>query len=84
MQSETFFGNWQGVLSGALYWSNNTLPDSERAAFGGQNFDRGYPDDQGSGDKGWGMAYEVNYRLNRTDDWVKVLQPYGVLDRAKT
>ncbi|AZF14209.1 ShlB/FhaC/HecB family hemolysin secretion/activation protein [Pseudomonas sp. R3-18-08] len=83
VQSNKFFDNWQGVLSSALYWSNNTLPDSERATFGGQNFGRGYPDDQGSGDKGWGVAYEVNYNFNRAGDWVKVLQPYVVLDRAK-
>lgn len=84
VQSDKFLDNWQGVLSGALYWSNNTLPDSERATFGGQNFGRGYPDDQGSGDKGWGVAYEVNYSFNRAGNWVKVLQPYVVLDRAKT
>jgi hemolysin activation/secretion protein len=83
VQSDKFFDNWQGVLSSALYWSNNTLPDSERATFGGQNFGRGYPDDQGSGDKGWGVAYEVNYSFNRAGNWVKVLQPYVVLDRAK-
>ncbi|TFF02263.1 ShlB/FhaC/HecB family hemolysin secretion/activation protein [Pseudomonas sp. BCA14] len=84
VQSDKFFDNWQGVLSGALYWSDATLPDSERATFGGQNFGRGYPDDQASGDKGWGVAYEINYSFNRAGDWVKVLQPYVVLDRAKT
>ncbi|MCK6187347.1 POTRA domain-containing protein [Pseudomonas sp. EYE_354] len=84
VQSNTLFDNWQGVLSGALYWSNDTLPDSERATFGGQSFGRGYPDDQGSGDKGWGMAYEINYSHNRAGDWVRILQPYIVLDRAKT
>jgi len=84
VQSNKFFDNWQGVMSGALYWSNDTLPDSERAVFGGQNFGRGYPDDQGSGDKGWGIAYEVNYSFNRAGEWVKILQPYVVLDRAKT
>jgi hemolysin activation/secretion protein len=84
VQSDKFLDNWQGVLSGAFYWSDATLPDSERATFGGQNFGRGYPDDQASGDKGWGVAYEVNYSFNRAGDWVKVLQPYVVLDRAKT
>ncbi|RMT86090.1 hypothetical protein ALP39_03038 [Pseudomonas marginalis pv. marginalis] len=84
VQSNTLFGNFQGVLSGALYWSDDTLPDSERATFGGQNFGRGYPDDQGSGDKGWGMAYEINYSYNRTGEWVRILQPYIVFDRAKT
>ncbi|MBZ9782623.1 ShlB/FhaC/HecB family hemolysin secretion/activation protein [Pseudomonas sp. REP124] len=84
VQSDKFFDNWQGVLSAAFYWSDDSLPDSERAVFGGQNFGRGYPDDQTSGDKGWGAAYEVNYSFNREGSWVRVLQPYVVLDRAKT
>ncbi|WP_350600531.1 POTRA domain-containing protein [Pseudomonas sp. 65/3-MNA-CIBAN-0223] len=84
VQSDRFFDNWQGVLSAALYWSEDTLPDSERAVFGGQNFGRGYPDDHASGDKGWGIAYEVNYSFNRDWSWVKILQPYVVLDRSKT
>ncbi|WP_131108900.1 POTRA domain-containing protein [Pseudomonas sp. Sample_10] len=84
VQSDKFFDHWQGVLSAAWYWSDDTLPDSERAVFGGQNFGRGYPDDQASGDKGWGAAYEVNYSFNRDGNWVRVLQPYVVLDRAKT
>ncbi|MVV50321.1 ShlB/FhaC/HecB family hemolysin secretion/activation protein [Pseudomonas sp. PB120] len=84
VQSDKFFDHWQGVLSAALYWSDDSLPDSERAVFGGQNFGRGYPDDQASGDKGWGVAYEVNYSFNRAGNWVRILQPYVVLDRAKT
>jgi hemolysin activation/secretion protein len=84
VQSNSFFEHWQGVLSAALYWSDDTLPDSERAVFGGQNFGRGYPDDQASGDKGWGAAYEVNYSFNRDSSWLRILQPYVVLDRAKT
>ena len=84
VQSNRFFEHWQGVLSAALYWSDDTLPDSERAVFGGQNFGRGYPDDQASGDKGWGAAYEVNYSFNRDSNWLRILQPYVVLDRAKT
>ena len=83
VQSNRLFDNWQGVLSGALYWSHHDLPDSERATFGGQNFGRGYPDDQGSGDKGWGVAYEINYSYNRAGEWVRILQPYMVLDRAR-
>ena len=84
VQSDGYFDNWQGVMSGALYWTDDSLPDSERAVFGGQNFGRGYPDDQASGDKGWGVAYELNYSFNRDGEWVKLLQPYAALDRAKT
>lgn len=84
VQSDKFLDNWQGVLSAALYWSDDTLPDSERAVFGGQNFGRGYPDDQASGDKGWGLAYEVNYSFNRDGNWVRILQPYVVVDRSRS
>jgi len=84
VQSDKFLDNWQGVLSAALYWSDDTLPESERAVFGGQNFGRGYPDDQASGDKGWGVAYEVNYSFNRDGNWVRILQPYFVLDRSRS
>jgi hemolysin activation/secretion protein len=84
VQSDKFLDNWQGVLSAALYWSDDTLPISERAVFGGQNFARGYPDDQASGDKGWGVAYEVNYSFHREGNWLRVLQPYVVMDRSKT
>lgn len=84
VQSDKFLDNWQGVLSAALYWSDDTLPDSERAVFGGQNFGRGYPDDQASGDKGWGVAYEVNYSFNRDGNWVRILQPYVVIDRSRS
>lgn len=84
VQSDRFFDNWQGVASAAAYWTDDSLPDSERAVFGGQNFGRGYPVDQASGDKGWGVAYEVNYSFRREGDWVKLLQPYVVLDAART
>ncbi|MEE1925649.1 POTRA domain-containing protein [Pseudomonas sp. 148P] len=84
VQSDRFFEKWQGVASAALYWTDDSLPDSERAVFGGQNFGRGYPVDQASGDKGWGAAYEVNYSFQRDGDWVKLLQPYVVLDAART
>lgn len=83
VQSDTWAGNWQGVLSGVLYWSDAHLPDSERAAFGGQAFARGYPVDQAAGDKGWGLAYEIGYRLRRDGAWFDTLQPYAVLDSAR-
>ncbi|MCE5984814.1 MULTISPECIES: POTRA domain-containing protein [unclassified Pseudomonas] len=84
LQSDRLFGNWQGVASAALYWSGDSLPDSERVVFGGQSFARGYPADQALGDKGWGLAYEVNYSFNGDGRWVRLLQPYGVLDTART
>lgn len=81
LQSDALLDNWQGVMSGALYWSDDRLPDSERAGFGGQSFGRGYPRDQADGDKGWGVAYELNYSVRGS--WLAQVQPYVVLDTAQ-
>lgn len=84
LQSDQWFDNWQGVASAALSWSGDSLPDSERVVIGGQSFGRGYPSDQAWGDKGWGVAYELNYSFKREGHWLKVLQPYVVVDAART
>lgn len=84
VQSDKFAEHWQGVMSAALYWSEDNLPDAEQVVLGGQNFGRGYPSDQASGDKGWGAAYEVNYSIGRDSDWIRLIQPYIVLDAARS
>ncbi|AYG43332.1 ShlB/FhaC/HecB family hemolysin secretion/activation protein [Pseudomonas sp. Leaf58] len=81
LQSDALLDNGQGVVSGALYWSDDRLPDSERVGFGGQNFGRGYPRDQADGDKGWGAAYEVNYSLR--GHRLALVQPYAAVDAAQ-
>lgn len=83
LQSDPLFQHWQGVLSGALYWTDDRLPDSERAVFGGQHFGHGYPQDQAAGDKGWGVAYELNYSTQPGAGWVRLVQPYALLDAAQ-
>jgi len=83
LQSDQLTRDWQGVVSGALYWSGDDLPDSERVLFGGQHFARGYPADQASGDKGWGLAYELNYSIHREGGRTRLLQPYLVFDAAQ-
>ncbi|BBH44137.1 ShlB/FhaC/HecB family hemolysin secretion/activation protein [Pseudomonas sp. KU43P] len=83
LQGDNWFDNWQGVASGALYWSDDRLPDSERAVFGGQQFGHGYPRDQAAGDKGWGAAYELNYSIRPGTGWLRLLQPYALLDAAQ-
>lgn len=84
LQSNRFLDQWQGVVSAALHWSNDSLPDSERVVFGGQTFARGYPVDQASGDKGWGVAYELNYSFRHDSDWLKLVQPYAAVDAARS
>lgn len=83
MQSDQLGGDWQGVLSAALYWSDDTLPESEQVLFGDRNFGRGYPDDQARGDKGWGLGYEVNRSFTYDTRWLRLVQPYVALDAAR-
>ncbi|WP_447750674.1 ShlB/FhaC/HecB family hemolysin secretion/activation protein [Pseudomonas nicosulfuronedens] len=83
-QQDQFGSNWQGVVSAAFQWSDDVLPDSEQVTYGGNNFGRGYPDDQASGDKGWGASYEVNYSFLRQSVVLNQIQPYFVVDTART
>jgi len=83
-QQDQFGSNWQGVVTAAFQWSDDVLPDSEQVTYGGGNFGRGYPDDQASGDKGWGASYEVNYSFLRQSVVLNQIQPYFVVDTART
>lgn len=83
VQSDTFAENWQGVISGAFFWSGDSLPESEQAIFGDRNFGRGYPSDQAYGDKGWGLAYELNRSFRRDGQWLRLIQPYAAVDAAR-
>ncbi|WP_448681886.1 ShlB/FhaC/HecB family hemolysin secretion/activation protein [Pseudomonas nicosulfuronedens] len=83
-QQDQFGSNWQGVVTAAFQWSDDVLPDSEQVTYGGGNFGRGYPDDQASGDKGWGASYEVNYSFLRQSMVLNQIQPYFVVDTART
>lgn len=84
MQSNKFADDWQGVASAALYWSEDTLPESEQVVFGDRNFARGYPSDQAYGDKGWGVGYELNYSFNIDENWLRLVQPYAAMDTARS
>ncbi|WP_236198681.1 ShlB/FhaC/HecB family hemolysin secretion/activation protein [Pseudomonas pseudonitroreducens] len=83
-QQDQFGSNWQGVVTAAFQWSDDVLPDSEQVTYGGANFGRGYPDDQATGDKGWGASYEVNYSFLRQSTLLSQIQPYVVADTART
>ncbi|WP_152224468.1 ShlB/FhaC/HecB family hemolysin secretion/activation protein [Pseudomonas sp. SCB32] len=83
-QQDQFTDRWQGVVTAGFQWTDDVLPDSEQVTYGGANFGRGYPDDQASGDKGWGAAYEVNYSFLRQSVVLNQIQPYAVVDTART
>lgn len=83
-QQDQFGESWQGVATAGFQWTDDVLPDSEQVTYGGSNFGRGYPDDQASGDKGWGASYEVNYSFLRQSVVLNQIQPYAVVDTART
>ncbi|CDF84992.1 Hemolysin transporter protein hpmB Flags: Precursor [Pseudomonas knackmussii B13] len=83
-QQNQFGEHWQGVASTSFQWSHDILPDSEQVTYGGSNFGRGYPDDQATGDKGWGASYEANYSFLLQNHVLNQLQPYAVIDGART
>lgn len=83
-QQNQFGERMQGVANVSFQWAHDSLPDSEQITYGGANFGRGYPDDQATGDKGWGASYEVNYSFLWQNRWMNQLQPYLVVDGART
>lgn len=84
LQSNNYADALQGVASGAVYWSSDTLPESEQVIFGDRNFARGYPSDQAYGDKGWGAGYELGYSIKLDEKWLRLVQPYAALDAARS
>lgn len=71
------------TLSAKGQYSSNTLPSSEAISFGGQLFGSGYPVGDVAGDKGWGVAAELNHNFPTSYYYVKNLQPYLLIDHAQ-
>ncbi len=66
-------------------WSDNDLPEAERASFGAQRFGRGYQDGEATGDYGAGGQVEMRYLYNHEfGPWLKTIQPYVLLDASHT
>jgi hemolysin activation/secretion protein len=66
-------------------WSDNALPEPERASFGALHYGRGYPDSDATGDYGVAGQVEMRYLYNRNEgQWVKTVQPYVLVDTAHT
>ncbi|CAJ50146.1 putative exported protein (partial) [Bordetella avium 197N] len=72
------------VLSGAGQYSSAILHASEQVAFGSWRFGMGYPQGEISGDKGLGLSAEINRRFSIGYQYLAALQPYALLDYART
>jgi hemolysin activation/secretion protein len=74
-----------GVVFGLMgQYSPNKLPASEQTSFGRWRYAMGYPQGDQSGDKGIGLSAELNRRFLTGWQYVSTLQPYAMVDFART
>jgi len=72
------------AFSGAGQYSSNILPSSEQISYGSWRYAMGYPQGEQSGDKGIGVSAEVNRRFGTGWEYLSRVQPYALVDYART
>jgi hemolysin activation/secretion protein len=77
-------GQFGLTLSGAGQYSSNILPSSEQVSYGSWRYAMGYPQGDQSGDKGIGVSAEINRRFATGWEYVAGVQPYVLVDYART
>lgn len=71
------------VVSMLVQYSPDSLPATERVSFGGMRFARGYAPGEAAGDSGWGLAAEINRSYPLEGHYLKLIQPYLLLETAR-
>ncbi len=75
---------WRLESKANLFWSDDILPSAEQIRYGGPRFGRGYADGQAQGDEGMAAELELRYLQPLPMALIKRLEPYVVVDAAKT
>jgi len=75
---------WRLQSKANLFWSDDILPSAEQIRYGGPRFGRGYADGQAQGDEGMAAELELRYLQPLPMVLIKRLEPYVVVDAAKT
>ena len=70
-------------LSGIGQYSSNILATSEQIGFGASMFGLAYPAGEIAGDKGWGLALELNHAFTIDSTYLKRVQPYLMADSSR-
>ncbi|OZI79758.1 ShlB/FhaC/HecB family hemolysin secretion/activation protein [Bordetella genomosp. 2] len=83
-QTFTLPGQLGVVLRGAAQYSDDVLPSSEQVSYGSWRYALGYPQGEKSGDKGVGLSAEINRRFGVGWKHLNSVQPYAVVDYART
>ncbi|WP_277810950.1 ShlB/FhaC/HecB family hemolysin secretion/activation protein [Chromohalobacter canadensis] len=75
---------WRLTTRADGFWAEDSLPVPERGNYGGMRFGRGYPDGQAEGDYGYAGEIELRFLQAVPWGWVSRLEPYLVVDGART
>ncbi|ABE59008.1 ShlB/FhaC/HecB family hemolysin secretion/activation protein [Chromohalobacter israelensis] len=81
---ESLGERWRLTTRADGFWSENSLPLPERGNYGGTRFGRGYPDGQAEGDYGYAGEIELRFLQAVPWGWVSRIEPYLVVDGART
>lgn len=84
MQNHLFSNGYGIAVSGSGQYSDSAMPISEQISFGGRQFGLAYPVGEIAGDKGWGIALELNRAFAMDTRYIKQVQPYVLTDAART
>lgn len=82
-QRDRFTSQWGTAFGVGAQYSPHSLAASERIAFGGARFGRGYAAGDGAGDSGWGVSAELNRAFRTDGQWLKQVEPYLLLEAAR-
>lgn len=82
-RTDRFASQFGVTVSGTGQFSDSILPTSEQISFGSRQFGLAYPTGEIAGDKGWGLALELNYTLASGVTWLSQVQPYLMTDSAR-
>jgi len=72
------------TAAAAGQYSSDILPTSEQVSFGSWRYGMGYPQGELGGDKGVGASLEVNRRFGLGWRYLAAVQPYALVDWART
>lgn len=81
-QRDRFANRWGTAFGLGAQYSPDSLAASERIAFGGARFGRGYAAGDGAGDSGWGLSAELNRAFPLDMVWLRQVEPYLLLEAA--
>ncbi|WP_420554870.1 ShlB/FhaC/HecB family hemolysin secretion/activation protein [Neptuniibacter marinus] len=65
-------------------WTDDILPSAEQDRYGNILFARGYPEGQAQGDRGYAGEVELRYIHPLNTTFIKQIEPYFIVDAART